>query len=118
VIKIDEVTDEYMIAERITEDAIEKVKLSLPGLITVCKGINEPRFPSLKRKISAARTRIEVWSAQDIGAAESKIGLKGSPTRVVKMRPPQHHRAGQMLEGPVDEQVADLVSKLREREVL
>ncbi|HIJ52776.1 MAG TPA: electron transfer flavoprotein subunit beta/FixA family protein [Planctomycetes bacterium] len=118
VIKIHEVTEEYMIAERITEDAKEKVKLSLPGLITVCKGINEPRFPSLKWKINAARTRVEVWSAHDIGADESKIGLKGSPTRVVKMTTPQHHRAGQMLEGPVGEQVADLVSKLRERQVL
>jgi len=118
VIKIHEVTDKYMIAERTTEMAIEKVKLSLPGLITVCKGINEPRFPSLKWKINAARSRIEVWSAHDIGADESKIGLKGSPTRVVKITAPQHHRAGQMLEGSVGEQVTDLVSKLRQAEVL
>ncbi len=127
VIKIHEVTDEsspskgrdeYMIAERITEEGTEKVKLSLPGLITVCKGINEPRFPSLKWKINAARSQIEVWSARDIGADESKIGLKGSPTRVVKMTTPQHHRAGQMLEGSVGEQVTDLVSKLRQAEVL
>jgi len=118
VIKIDEVADEYMITERMTEGAIEKVKLSLPGLITVSKGINEPRFPSLRGKIKAARDEIEVWSAHDIGADESKIGLKGSPTRVVKMTTPEHRRAGQILEGSVGGQVTDLVSKLRQVELL
>jgi len=118
VIKIHEVTNEYMVAGRMTEDSIEKVKLSLPGLITVCKGINEPRFPSMKWKIKAAMSEIGVWSAHDIGADENKIGLKGSPTRVVKMTTPKHHRAGQMLEGSVDEQVMDLVSKLRQAEIL
>jgi len=48
VIKINEVTNEYMITERMTVAAIEKVKLLLPGLITVTKGINEPRLPSLR----------------------------------------------------------------------
>lgn len=118
VIKIDEVTDEYMITERMTEEGIEKVKLSLPCLITVSKGINEPRFPSLRGKIKAARAEIEVWSAHDIGADESKTGLKGSPTRVVKMTTPKHHRERQMLEGSVQGQVTNLVSKLQQAKVL
>jgi len=59
-----------------------------------------------------------VWSAQDINADENKIGLKGSPTRVVKMTTPQHERQGQFLEGMVAEQIADLVSKLRQVEIL
>ena len=115
---IHEVTNEYIITGRMTEGAIEKVKISLPGLITVSKGINEPRLPSLRGKIKAARAEIEVWSARDIGADESKIGLNGSPTRVVKMTTPEHHRAGQILEGSIAEQVTNLASKLRQAEVL
>ena len=118
VIKIEEVTDEYMVTGRMTEGAIEKVKLSLPGLITVCKGINEPRQPSLRGKITAVKSDITVWSAQDIGADAGKIGLKGSPTRVVKMTTPRHERQGQFLDGSVAEQVTDLVSKLHQRQVL
>jgi len=118
VIKIEEVTDEYMVTGRMTEGAIEKVKLSLPGLITVCKGINEPRPPSLRGKITAVKSDIAVWSSHDINADEDKIGLKGSPTRVVKMTTPQHNRQGQVLEGSTAEQVTDLVSKLRQAEVL
>jgi electron transfer flavoprotein beta subunit len=118
VIKIHEVTDEYIITERMSEEGTEQVKLSLPGLITVSKGINEPRPPSLRGKIIAAMSDITVWSAQDIGADADKIGLKGSPTRVVKMVAPQHERQGQFLEGSVQERVTDLVSKLRQAEVL
>jgi len=118
VIKIHEVKNEFMVTGRMTEGAVEKVKISLPGLITVSKGINEPRLPSLRGKLKAAKAEIEVWSARDIGADESKIGLKGSPTRVVKMTTPKHDRGGQMLEGSIAEQVAKLVSKLRRAEVL
>jgi len=59
-----------------------------------------------------------VWSAQDINADEDRIGLKGSPTRVVKMSIPHHERQGQFLEGTVQEQVTDLVSKLCQAEIL
>ena len=107
-----------MTVERMTERGIEQIKLLLPALITVSKGINEPRPPSLRGKITATRSDITVWSAQDISADASKIGLKGSPTRVVKMATPQHERQGQFLEGSVQEQVTDLVSKLRQAEVL
>jgi len=118
VIKVHDVTDKYMVTGRMIEEGIEKVKLSLPGLITVSKGINEPRLPSLKGKITAARSDITVWSATDIAADSNKIGLKGSPTQVIKMTTPEHHRAGQILEGSVDEQVANLVSKFRQAKIL
>jgi len=118
VTKIHEVTDDSMIAGRVTDEGIEKVRLQLPGLITVSKGINQPRLPSLRRRIAAARTDITVWSARDIAADPNKIGLKGSPTQVVKMTTPEHHRAGQRLEGLTAEQVANLVSKLEQANVV
>jgi electron transfer flavoprotein beta subunit len=118
VIKIHEVTDKYMVTGRMTEEGIEKVKLSLPGLITVSKGINEPRLPSLRGKITAVRSKITVWTAKDIAADANKIGLRGSPTQVIKMTAPEHHRAGQILEGSVAEQVTDLVSKFSQEEIL
>lgn len=118
VCKICEVADRDMTVERMTERGIEQIKLSLPALITVPKGINEPRPPSLRGKIVAERKDITVWSAQDIAADANKIGLKGSPTKVVKMTIPEHHREGQILTGSVQEQVTELASKLRQSEIL
>jgi len=118
VTKIREVTNGCIITERMTEEGAERIKLSLPGLITVPKVINEPRFSSLKGKIRAERSEITVWSAQDIIADANKIGLKGSPTRVVKMFTPEHHRQTEFLEGTVQEQVAVLLARLHQAEVL
>jgi len=111
------VTDGCLIVERMADDGLERIKLSLPALITVGKGINEPRFPSLIGKIDAVVSDIAVWSAQDIGADTSKIGLDGSPTRVIKMTIPKHDRQGQILGGPVEQQVTTLLSKLRQTEI-
>jgi len=118
VIKIHEIADEYMIVARMTEGGTEEIKLLLPGLITVSKGINKPRYPNMRSKIAAARYDIELWTARDIGADEARIGLKGSPTRVVKMTTPQLNRQGLFLEGTAQEQVAELVCELRQKELL
>ncbi len=63
-----------------TQSAFESEhELVLPALITI-ERINTLRLPSIRSKIIPA----EVFSADDIGADLSKIGLKGSPTRVIK----------------------------------
>ena len=118
VTRVHEVTDGCIIVERMMDDGSARMKLSLPGLITVTKGINEPRFPSLEGKIRAVRSEIPIWSAQGIGADLSKVGLKGSPTRVIRVFAPERRARGEMLEGTVLEQVAALVGRLREADIV
>lgn len=116
--KIHEIADGKITVERMTEEGSEKVRFSLPGLITVVKEINEPRLPSLKGKMRAKSAEIPVWTAQEIGADENKIGLKGSPTWVMKIFTPEHRGGGQFIEGGVQEQVSTLLAKLRETKVV
>lgn len=116
--QIREVADGCMITERVTEDGLERIKLPLPGLITVAKGINEPRFPTLKGMMRAMRSEIPIWSAQDVAANVSRVGLKGSPTRVVRTFTPDHHRRGEILEGTTEEQVTGLLCRLRKAGLL
>jgi len=113
-----EAADGCMITERMTDRGLERIKLPLPGLITVPKGINRPRFPSLKRKLWAIRSEITVWSTQDLTVDPDRVGLKGSPTKVVRIAAPEHHRGGEILKGTVREQVTALLSKLRRAGVL
>jgi len=110
------VTDGSLITDRMTDKGLERIKLPLPALITVPKGINQPRFPSLIGKIDAVVSDIIIWSAQDIGADTDKIGLDGSATKVVKMTIPKHDRKGQILDGSLAEQVSTLLSELRQAE--
>jgi len=95
------------------ENGREIVESSLPALITVMKDINEPRLPSLLGIKKAAKAQIPTLTAKDIGADENRIGLKGSPTWVMKIFSPEARGGGgEILKGELPEVVSLLVSKL------
>ncbi len=104
--------------ERLLEEANEIVEAPLPCVITVVKQINEPRLPSLKGMMKAKKTEIKVLSAQEIEADQTITGLKGSPTRVIKIFAPPAKGSGEVLQGSTDEMVSNLVLKLRERKIV
>ena len=102
-----------MQVERLMDDGYDELAIPLPGLLTVVKEINEPRVPSLKGKMKAKKLVIQTLSAEDIGAEPQSIGLPGSTTQVVKVFAPQFKGERAMLEGTVDEQVDQLVEKIK-----
>jgi electron transfer flavoprotein alpha/beta subunit len=116
--KIEQVEGSKMVAERLMDEGYDVVETSLPALITVVKEINEPRVPSLKGKMKAKNLKVTTWTAADIGADENKIGLRGSPTQVVRIFPPAPRGQRDILSGNVDEQVATLVKKLKEQSLI
>ena len=68
-------------------------------MITVVKEINEPRLPSLRGKLRAKSQDIPVWSHKDITLNEEEVGLKGSPTQVMKIFTPPPREKGMIFEG-------------------
>ena len=62
----------------------------------------------------AKKAQIRTMTAADTGADSDKLGLEGSPTRVVKIFAPEHKRAGEMLSGSPEETAAKLAEILRE----
>lgn len=111
--KIEEIKDGNITAERMTEDGYEVIQTKIPCLLTVVKEINVPRLPSLKGKMKAKSAAITVWKAADIGAEESRIGLKGSPTEVWKIFTPPPRPKGKIFEGEAKEAVNQLVDSLK-----
>ena len=103
--------------ERLLEEVNEIVEIPLPCMITVVKQINEPRPPSLKGMMKAKKMEVKILSAADIEADQNITGLKGSPTRVVKIFAPPQKGGGEMLSGSTDEMVTAVVTKLRERKI-
>ncbi|MGB3057050.1 MAG: electron transfer flavoprotein subunit beta/FixA family protein, partial [Candidatus Omnitrophota bacterium] len=86
--KIESLTKEKATVERMTEEGFDIIEVPLPAVLTVVKEINEPRLPSLKGKMKAKKEQVPVWSADDVNCDEKKIGLDGSPTRVLKIFTP------------------------------
>jgi electron transfer flavoprotein beta subunit len=94
------------------DDGYDEVEIPLPGLLTVVKEINDPRVPSLKGKMKAKSLSIKTLNAEDIDAEADSLGLPGSTTQVVKVFAPEFKGERAMLDGTVDEQVEQLVTKL------
>ena len=105
---------------RAIEGGHEVVESSIPALVSVIKEINEPRMPNLKGKIRAKKIEIPVLGADDIEADPGMIGLRQSPTRVVKAFRPQVGRSGEIVraEDGLEEAVDGLVNFLAEKSLV
>ena len=112
--KIDSLTEQTIVAERLMEYGTEVIESPLPCVLTVVKEINEPRLPSLKGKMAAKKATIPTWKAVDLGCDPKCLGLDGSPTKVVKIFTPPPRQGGQMLKGDPDEIVSQLTAKLKD----
>lgn len=111
--KIRSAAADGLVVERMMDDGYDVLSVGFPALLTVVKDINEPRVPSLKGKMKAKKAEITVLRAADIDAEPASIGLAGSPTQVVKVFPPEPRGQRAVLTGTVDEQVAQLVDRLK-----
>jgi len=113
-----EVDSSKVKVERLLEEVNEIVEIPLPCVLTVVKQINEPRVPSLKGLMRAKKAEIKTLSAAEIEADQAVTGLKGSPTRVVKIFAPPAKGGGEMLSGTAEEMVVAVIDKLRERKTI
>jgi electron transfer flavoprotein beta subunit len=86
------VGDGYVDVERVVEDGFERLRLSLPAVLTIVKDINQPGFPTLDGKIAARSVKIPVLTLKDLGLSPDHTGLHGSPTRVVRVFRPKFSR--------------------------
>ena len=115
---IDELSRNKMVTKRLMEDRYETFEIKLPAVISVGKDINVPRVPSLRGKLKAKNEQIPVWDAKELEIDESRTGLAGSYTQVIKIFTPKHEHEVKMIEGTVEEQVEELYNKLKELNVL
>jgi electron transfer flavoprotein beta subunit len=104
--------------ERAIEGGIEVIEAKLPAVVSVVKGINEPRLPNLMGIRKASKIPIPQWTADDLGVDKSTVGTAGSTTKVVEIAVPPPRGAGEILAGEVDEVVASLVDKLIDLKVI
>ncbi|MCR2018793.1 electron transfer flavoprotein subunit beta/FixA family protein [Blautia pseudococcoides] len=91
--------DAHIVCKRMLDTGYEIIEVKLPALITVVKGINNPRIPSLRGILKANRKNIINWSAEDIQADLSRCGMNGSPTIVKRTYQIKHEKNTEILKG-------------------
>lgn len=105
-----EIKENSGFAYREIEGATEKVNFPLPAVISAQKGLNEPRYETLKGIMMAKRKHIPVVSLQDLGLAEEDLV---SQLEIFRMQSPPERKAGKIIEEEPAEAAKKLVEFLR-----
>ncbi|MGV9103075.1 MAG: electron transfer flavoprotein subunit beta/FixA family protein [Candidatus Thorarchaeota archaeon] len=98
--------EKHVIVHRETDEGYEVVKSKMPLLLTATKGLNEPRLPNIMGIMKAKKKPLEEVSFEDLGVDENEVGLKGSPTQVRKVFPPEKKKGGIKIEPETPEEGA------------
>jgi electron transfer flavoprotein beta subunit len=96
-------------AVREIEGAAERVVFSLPAVVTAQKGLNEPRYETLKGIMAAKKKEIPVVAVDELGLSAEE--LKSSVVITGLDLPPQR-QAGKILQGEPGETARELVNLL------
>ncbi len=115
VSRIDGCDDEGIEVEIDLPDSVEKLAMRWPCLITVDKGHWVPRLPSFRRKLLRADWPVERIGFEDLPDQEEiHYGLKGSPTQVQRIFPPDSNAARVLHNGNSDELARGMFDLLKE----
>jgi len=98
--------------ERLVEEGYQILLLPLPALVTVVKEIASPRLPTLRGKKYARQLEIPVFDTGNMDLDQASLGLKGSPTKVVKIATPRVTRGGRTVLAGDDEAVESAADEL------
>jgi len=119
VLKIVELTATALTAEIDLPQHVQRVRVALPCLIAVEKGICEPRLPSFKRQLATADRKIRIVGLDDLPDQNpAHYGLSGSATQVARIFPPESNAVRVTWNQPEPEIAAQLLALLRERKFL
>lgn len=117
--RIVKVSEKSITVERLTESGTDVLELPYPCVLSVVKEISNPRVRSVKGRMAAKRAEVTKWTADDIGADKTKLGIKNCPTRVVKSFSPQRDTQAVVVEGANGkEKAAKLVELLKENKYI
>ncbi len=108
-----EVADGAITIHREEEGGYDVVESTLPAVVSVVKGINEPRYATLKGIMSAKSKPLQVLAGDAIGLGAAQVGLAGSKTEIVEgtQKPPRQQGTIIRDEGDAAAKLADFLQE-------
>ena len=94
---------------RQVEGGLEVFDLPLPAVLAAQKGLNEPRYPTLKGIMGAKKKEVKDLKASDLGLTGESPQLSVVGLEALPPRPP-----GRVIQGDVPTAAKELVRALRE----
>ncbi|MCA9726512.1 MAG: electron transfer flavoprotein subunit beta/FixA family protein [Candidatus Eisenbacteria bacterium] len=100
--------------KREIEGGLEELEIELPAVLTANKGLNEPRYASLKGIMMAKKKPMEVLDSSALSLAADAAGSGASKVEITAMEPPAERSAGRVLQGEPAEMVGQLLQYLKD----
>lgn len=101
-------------AERAFERGYARLHASLPCLIAVVRGINQPRLPTVRGIMEAATKELTVWGLAELGLPQERVGLPGSAILVADVVALISGRRREVFSGDPAQAVKKAVKRLVE----
>ena len=103
-----EVGEGKVTAHREIEGAEEVIEATMPAAITAQKGLNDPRYASLKGIMAAKKIPIETKSIADVGLSEGDVN---GGVKIVKLELPPEKTGGKKVDGADAKSAAQAILK-------
>ncbi|NLA04911.1 MAG: electron transfer flavoprotein subunit beta/FixA family protein [Firmicutes bacterium] len=108
-----EVEDGKVKAHRELEGGLrEVVEISLPAVLTIQTGINEPRYAPIRGIRQAQKKELKVMNLDDLGVPVEEVGADASLVVLEKLYIPVVESKAEIIEGDPDEKAEKLASIL------
>lgn len=105
--------------ERALMDGYEVIEAPLPAVVTVSNEIGLPRLPTGFNIIMAARKKVPVWTAADIGVEPAKVGKAAARSELLNLYIPVREAKCEMFTGEtVAEAAVKMAVKLRQEKII
>jgi len=98
--------------KRRVEGADEVIEMSLPAVVTCEKGLNEPRYPSLKGIMQAKKKPIDIKKPEELGLDTEELDAPQLTWEALELPPARQD--GRIIDGTAEEAARELARLLRE----
>lgn len=108
-----------VVVKRQYEDRSHILRAEMPCLVTALSELNEPRYMTPRGIFEAFRDRtVKILTRADLAIDDGNIGLKGSPTRVMKSFTKAVRGKGTVVELDARDAAGWIIERLQEKFVL
>lgn len=96
----------------------QRVTAPLPALVSVVKGVNDPRYPSLRGIMAAKRKEVRKLSLADLNIDPSHVGSAGAKERIIAATPRQEKQHGEVINASPEEEAVAIADFLAQKKFI
>lgn len=109
----------YLLVTADEGDSLVDLKMPLPALITLEKGVNTPRLPSYRLHLATRERPVRRLALGDLPDSNAAgYGLRGSPTQVERVFTPSSQVAREIWQGEPQDMARRIAATLFDRKLI